>query len=79
MSGLFALVLMRFMKWPETIGNVIIGVLLVGLGWEVLELFYRAMALGPLYRIDTFKDLVNDVIGGLLAIYTWKKIPTIQN
>lgn len=75
MAGLFTYVFLRALKLPEIRRNVLIGVILVGIGWEILELWYKVDVVNVRYWIDTAKDLVNDSIGGLISIYIWKKIP----
>jgi hypothetical protein len=75
MAGLFTFVFLRITRLSENTRNLIIGVLLVGIGWEILELLYKVDALSTRYWIDTVKDLIDDTIGGLISIYIWKKIP----
>lgn len=75
MAGLFAFVFLRALKTGENARNVLLGVILVGLGWEALELWYRVDIVGFQYWKDTVKDLINDMIGGIISIYIWKKIP----
>lgn len=75
MSGLYVLIALRFMRYPETLLNVIIGVLIIGIGWEALELFYRVADLTTYYWLNTIQDLACDCIGGALAFYIWKKLP----
>jgi hypothetical protein len=75
MAGLFTFVFLQIAKLSESTRNLVMGVLIVGVGWELLELFYRVDELTNWYWIDTAKDLINDTIGGLVAIYIWKKIP----
>ncbi len=52
--------------------NIVIGVLLVGIVWELFEMYYN-IAGAPIgtkaYYIDTVKDLIDDMIGG--AIVAW--------
>lgn len=75
MAGLFTFIFLRATKLSESTKNLILGVLLVGVGWELLELFYKVDELSTRYWIDTTKDLINDTIGGIISIYIWKKIP----
>lgn len=75
MAGLFTFVFLRITRLPESIKNLLIGVMIVGVGWEVLELLYKVDALSTRYWIDTIKDLIDDTIGGFISIYIWKKIP----
>ena len=47
-------------------------VFLAGLAWEVFEVWFNIAGYPfgtKLYFIDTVKDLVDDVIGGLIAVY----------
>lgn len=75
MAGLFVFIFLRVFKFKENRRNLLLGVLLVGVGWEILELVYRVDIVGFWYWLDTAKDLIDDVIGGLISIYIWKKIP----
>lgn len=75
MAGLFSLIFIRAIRMPETFVNALTGVLLVGLGWEVLELLYKVDVVNFAYWTDTVHDLINDLLGGLIAIYIWRKIP----
>ncbi|MEK7501761.1 MAG: hypothetical protein AAB777_02665 [Patescibacteria group bacterium] len=51
---------------------IIIGVLFVGIIWELFEMYYDITG-EPLwstpYYIDTAKDLIDDIIGGGIAVY----------
>lgn len=75
MAGLFTFVFLRITRLPESTKNLLIGVVIVGVGWEILELLYKVDALSTRYWIDTIKDLIDDTIGGFISIYIWKKIP----
>ncbi len=75
MAGFFTLIFLRAFKLKETVPYALVGVLLVGLGWEALELLYKVGVVNFMYWADTVKDIINDTIGGLIAIYIWKKIP----
>lgn len=75
MAGLFTYVFLRAFRLSESVRNLLIGVLIVGLGWEVLELLYKVDIVDLGYWIDTAKDLVNDTMGGLISILIWKNIP----
>lgn len=75
MAGLFTFVLYRANKWPESKTNLLIGVIVVGVVWELLEVYFRVSPLDMYYWVDTSKDLIDDIIGGLISIYIWKKIP----
>jgi hypothetical protein len=55
---------------------IIIGVLIVGIIWELFEIYYdiAGSPLGTIpYYIDTVKDLMDDVIGGTLAAWLFMK------
>lgn len=45
----------------------LVGALFVGILWEFLEFAFGLSGLGLEYRFDTFKDLMNDMIGGVLT------------
>lgn len=75
MAGFFTLVSLQYFRLKETLLYTLIGVLAVGIGWELLELFYKVDILNFRYWTDTAKDLIDDTIGGLISIYIWKKIP----
>ncbi len=78
MSGLFVLTGLRFMVWKEVLKNVLIGCLIVGISWEVLELMYKVQEINTYYYIDTVKDVINDCIGGFIALTIWKKLPEVK-
>ncbi len=65
--------------WPERIsgslvGKVILGVLVVGIGWEVFELmFVNYVAQNNFDIIDTAMDLVLDILGGFSAVVYFNK------
>ena len=67
---------------PRNISNssvfkILAFVLLVGLGWEVFEIWINNFV-GPMSFniVDTLLDIVLDIFGGLCAIlYLWKKLP----
>jgi hypothetical protein len=52
--------------------KVLVGVLLVGVVWELFEMYFN-IAGAPLgtkaYFIDTGKDLLDDLIGGAVAVW----------
>lgn len=51
---------------------VIVGVFIAGILWELFEIIYNISGhpFGTtLYFIDTVKDLFDDVIGGILALW----------
>lgn len=49
--------------------GVVAVVLVVGVGWEVYEYFFTA-SYSNYYIFDTSKDLLMDILGGLLG-YLW--------
>lgn len=75
MSALYVLVLLRYLKWPETYKHVFFGVLVVGILWEVLEIFYKVDVVNMQYWLNTGKDLISDSVGGYLGYLIWKKLP----
>jgi hypothetical protein len=75
MAGFFTLISLQYFSLKETLLYTLMGLLAVGIGWELLEVFYRVNVLSFGYWIDTAKDLIDDTIGGLISIYIWKKIP----
>ena len=49
------------------------AVIFVGVVWEMVE--WRAGitdGLGPISRLDTIKDVIDDIIGGALSIWFWR-------
>ena len=71
--GLFLMGLVSTYKLPMARARilVILGVLIFGLLWELFEALYNltGFRLGTTaYYLDTFKDLVNDAIGGGLVM-----------
>ena len=60
----------------------IVGVLIIGVMWEIFELTYGVTSLsdGVYYVTDTGADLLMDIAGGLIAaLYAWKIILRVQN
>ncbi len=49
----------------------LLSALAVGVAWEVLEYVYGLSGLDPIHRFDTIKDLVNDMMGGVIALLVW--------
>jgi hypothetical protein len=78
MSGLFVLTGLRFISWPETLKYVVAGCLIIGVAWEILELMYKVQEISLYYYFDTAKDLVDDCIGGYIALKIWKKLPEVK-
>lgn len=82
MAGLFAQYGLDYLKekkyglYTNLKGNryflIILFVVIVGVVWEIAE-WYLGLTdgLGPLSRFDTIKDIINDIIGGALAIWFW--------
>ena len=60
--------------WPEEVSVVflnklILGVLVVGVGWEFFELFFvNYIALNDFNMVDTLSDICFDLSGGLVAL-----------
>lgn len=75
MSGLYVLFVLRYFKLKESLKHVLLGVFVVGVTWEVLEIVYKAVDYGTYYYFDTAKDIVDDLIGGALSLYVWRKMP----
>jgi len=78
MSGLFVLWALRFISWKEVLKNVIVGCLIIGVAWEVLEFFYKVQEINAYYYFDTVKDLIDDSIGGFIALKIWKRLPEVK-
>jgi uncharacterized BrkB/YihY/UPF0761 family membrane protein len=79
MAGLYTLVFLRAFSQKEDWRSLLVGVLLIGVGWEILELYYKVGTLNLYYWLDTIKDLIDDAIGGYIAFRIWKKIPEVPN
>lgn len=50
----------------------LIVVLIMGISWEILEYAFDLSGLDFIHRADTIMDIINDVLGGILAIIIWK-------
>ena len=51
--------------------NILVGVFLAGLAWELFEIHYdiAGYQLWTMpYYLDTLKDLLDDILGGIIAI-----------
>ena len=49
-----------------------LSVLAVGVIWECVEWYLGVTdGLGPISRLDTIKDLIDDIIGGTLSVWVW--------
>jgi hypothetical protein len=59
-------------RFKEKAKVIVPLVFLVGLGWEVFEVYFN-IAGNPYgtkaYFIDTIKDLIDDTLGGIIAVY----------
>lgn len=53
----------------------LLGGLLVGILWEIIEFWFGVSKLGPNFITDTITDLSMDVVGAFIAYITWIKIP----
>jgi hypothetical protein len=62
---------------PGLIFKILVGVLFVGISWEIFELlFNNIVAQNPFNYLDTGSDIFFDLSGGLCAIlYIWRKQP----
>lgn len=47
-------------------------VLLVGVVWEIVEMFFGLGGLSEQYRLNTIKDIFDDLFGGALSILIWR-------
>jgi len=74
MAGLYGGVFLKAFKLPESFGNFLLFAFIVGFGWEILELFYKVADVDAWYWVNTVQDLIDDMIGGALAYYLWRKI-----
>ncbi len=75
MSALFVLWFFRFSGIKESFRNAFLGVLAIGLVWEYVEIFFRVADITRDYWINAGRDLVSDVLGGVVGYYIWKKLP----
>lgn len=75
MAGLWALVFLRWLGKEENWLNVTLAVIVIGLGWEGLEIFYKVADFDLHYLLDSIKDMIDDVIGGTSSLYFWKILP----
>lgn len=67
---------------PKLIWKVVLGVLVVGVGWEIFELmFVNYVAQNRFDVLDTLADLALDLSGGFFAIWYFNKkiISDIKN
>lgn len=49
----------------------LLGALIVGILWELLEHAYGVAGLDAVNRFDTIKDVVDDMMGGVIALAIW--------
>jgi hypothetical protein len=70
--SLVAFVGMHGKEWQNKRQIILIGVLVASILWELFEAYYN-IAGAPVgskaYWIDTVKDLVDDLFGGVVVIY----------
>ncbi len=50
----------------------IVGALIIGIAWEFLERAYGLSGFSGTFIFDTLKDLVNDMMGGIIAAMIWE-------
>ncbi len=88
-SGLFIILLLSYKnlldgKMSGSILKIILGVLLIGISWEIFEFSANSYFVKNLFvanRLDSVSDIFFDLSGGLVAIlYYFKSIvPSSQN
>jgi hypothetical protein len=66
-----------FPKYPVSFWMVVRYAFLLGIAWEVMEAMHditgAPVGTAP-YYFDTLKDLVNDTLGAIIAMYfVWRK------
>jgi hypothetical protein len=73
MVGLFAQTGLDYLNIRKNrILFISLFVILVGVGWELVEWYLgNTDGLGPLSKINTIKDIIDDIIGGVLSIWFW--------
>lgn len=50
----------------------VLSALAVGIVWEITEVYFGLTAgLSPTSRLDTIKDIIDDIIGGALSVWFW--------
>ncbi|MEI6553484.1 MAG: hypothetical protein WCO09_02850 [bacterium] len=53
----------------------LLSVVAVGVFWEFVEWFLGVTdGLGPISRLDTIKDVFDDIIGGVLGVWFWNSL-----
>ncbi len=56
---------------------VVIGLLMAGLVWELFEIIYDIAGYPlwtGLYYSDTIQDIINDLIGGMIVVFTLNRL-----
>jgi hypothetical protein len=56
----------KFSIWIPILASFVVGVV-----WELLENHYGLSGLSAYFIFDTLKDLINDMIGGVLSYIVW--------
>ena len=75
MAGLFSGVALMAAGKSQTWRAIVLGSLIVGIGWELLEVVMHSVdTMRWWYPYDTVKDLIDDMIGGTIAYLIWKKL-----
>lgn len=72
--GLFVAALLRSYRQGALFSrrNIILGVIAVGIVWELFEIYYELTGhplWTKLYYIDTVKDMIDDVLGGVVVAW----------
>ena len=58
----------------KLITQVLFGVLIVGIMWEIFEILVnKSITKNPFDVLDTFSDIVLDLLGGLFALFYFLK------
>ena len=71
----------RKMLKPLSLSQMIIVVLLIGVSWEIFEIVFNLLNKpfgSAKYIVDTVKDLLDDIIGGIIGIYIAKAVNLAQ-
>jgi hypothetical protein len=77
LGGLFAgylgiiIYVMTTMKKRSPLWPALLASLIVGIAWEFLEYAYGLSGLDPIHRFDAIKDLLNDMMGGVISLLVW--------
>lgn len=84
LGGLWIGIFAFYFFSPQTISfrlifKILIMVFLIGIGWEIFEVFVdKVISLNYFNILDTISDILFDLTGGIMAIfYYMKKIMTI--